>query len=327
MRNYEALSKDVNLLGVIKAAAVIGRYLNRTNLTYYSELSRLAGCEVFVKHENHNPTGSFKIRGALNFFHHMSKEELEAGVLVATRGNHGLAMAWAGRFFNVPCTVVVPEHNNPEINRIVESFGADLIVHGQDFYDAQSYCDELVDSAGYYYVEQGNEPEMLHGLGTMGLEIFQDLPDVDVIMCPIGGGSGCASLIRVAEAIDPGVEIIGVQAERAAAFYESWKSGERVTIEGADTVADGLAARSVFQLPWVIMKDLIADVVLLSEEEILEGVRLALQTTHNLAETAGAASLAAALKIRERLAGKKVALIMSGGNLDHEHLLQALPCR
>jgi len=327
MRNYEALSKDVNLLGVIKAAAVIGRYLNRTNLTYYSELSRLAGCEVFVKHENHNPTGSFKIRGALNFFHHMSREELEAGVLVATRGNHGLAMAWAGRFFNVPCTVVVPEHNNPEINRIVESFGADLIVHGQDFYDAQSYCDELVDSAGYYYVEQGNEPEMLHGLGTMGLEIFQDLPDVDVIICPIGGGSGCASLIRVAEAIDPGVEIIGVQAERAAAFYESWKSGERVTIEGADTVADGLAARSVFQLPWVIMKDLIADVVLLSEEEILEGVRLALQTTHNLAETAGAASLAAALKIRERLAGKKVALIMSGGNLDHEHLLQALPCR
>ena len=327
MRNYEALSKDVNLLGVIKAAAVIGRYLNRTNLTYYSELSRLAGCEVFVKHENHNPTGSFKIRGALNFFHHMSREELEAGVLVATRGNHGLAMAWAGRFFNVPCTVVVPEHNNPEINRIVESFGADLIVHGQDFYDAQSYCDELVDSAGYYYVEQGNEPEMLNGLGTMGLEIFQDLPDVDVIICPIGGGSGCASLIRVAEAIDPGLEIIGVQAERAAAFYESWKNGERVTIEGADTVADGLAARSVFQLPWVIMKDLIADVVLLSEEEILEGVRLALQATHNLAETAGAASLAAALKIRERLAGKKVVLIMSGGNLDHEHLLQALPCK
>jgi len=236
-------------------------------------------------------------------------------------------MACAGRWFDVPCTVVVPERNNPEINRIVESFGAELIVHGEDFYDAQSYCDDLVDSAGYYYVEQGNEPEMLHGLGTMGLEIFQDLPDVDVIICPIGGGSGCASLIRVAEAIDPGVEIIGVQAERAAAFYESWKSGERVTIEGADTVADGLAARSVFQLPWVIMKDLISDVVLLSEEEILEGVRLALQTTHNLAETAGAASLAAALKIRERLAGKKVALIMSGGNLDHEHLLQALPCR
>lgn len=324
MRNYEALSNEVNLIGVIKARAVIGRYLNRTNLIHYSELSRLAGCDVFVKHENHNPTGSFKIRGALNFFHHMSKEELEAGVLVATRGNHGLAMAWAGRFFNVPCTVVVPEHNNPEINRIVESFGADLIVHGKDFHDAQSYCDELVDSAGYYYVEQGNEPEILNGLGTMGFEIFEDLPDVEVIVCPIGGGSGCASLIKVARALNPDVEVVGVQAERAAAFYESWKRGERVTLQDADTVADGLAARSVFQLPFVIMKDLITDVVLVSEGELLEGVRLALQTTHNLAEAAGAAAIAAALKARDRLGGKKVVLIMSGGNLDHEHLLEAL---
>ena len=324
VRDYEALSNQVNLLGTIEARRVIGRYLNRTNLTYYSELSRLVGSEVYVKHENHNPTGSFKIRGALNFFHHMSGEEFETGILVATRGNHGLAMSWAGRFFNVPCTVVVPEQNNPEMNRIVESFGADLIVHGHDFYDAQSYCDELVDTAGYYYVEQGNEPEILNGLGTMGLEIFEDLPDVDVIICPIGGGSGCASLIKVAQAIKPEVEIIGVQAGRAAAFYESWKKGERVTIEVADTVADGLAARSVFQLPWVIMKDHIADVVLLSEEEFLSAVRLALETTHNLAETAGAAPLAAALKIKERLEGKKVVLVMSGGNLDHEHLVQAL---
>jgi threonine dehydratase len=324
LRHYEALSDQVDLLGVIKARAVIDRYLNRTNLTYYSELSRLVGCEVFVKHENHNPTGSFKIRGALNFFHHMSKEELETGVLVSTRGNHGLAMSWAGRWFNVPCTVVVPEHNNPETNRIIESFGADLIVHGYDFYDAQSYCDELVDTAGYYYVEQGNEPEILNGLGTMGLEIFEDLPDVDVIVCPIGGGAGCASLVKVAQAINRRVEVIGVQAERAAAFHTSWKKGEWRIIEGADTVADGLAARSVFQLPYLIMKDHISDVVLLSEEEILEGIRLALQVTHNMAEGAGAASIAAALQIKDRLAGKKVALIMSGGNLDHEHLMQAL---
>jgi threonine dehydratase len=324
MRNYEQLSAEVNLLGVIKARVVTDRYLKRTNLIYYSELSRLAGCEVYVKHENHNPTGSFKIRGAVNFLQHMSSEELEAGVLVATRGNHGLAMAWAGRFFHVPCTVVVPEGNNPEINRIVESFGADLIVHGHDFYDAQSYCDELVDSAGYYYVEQGNEPEILNGLGTMGLEIFDDLPDVDVIICPIGGGSGCASLVKVAQAVNPAVEIIGVQPERAAAFYESWKKGERVRLESADTVADGLAARSVFQLPFAIMKDHITDVVLLTEEEILQGIRLAIETTHNLAEGAGAASLAAALKIKDRLVGKKVALVMSGGNLDHEHLLQAM---
>ena len=324
LRNYEALSGQVNLIGMVKARTVIDRYLNRTNLIYYSELSRLMGCEVFVKHENHNPTGSFKIRGALNFFHHMSKEELEAGILVATRGNHGLAMAWAGRFFHVPCTVVVPEGNNPEINRIVESFGAELIVHGHDFYDAQSYCDELVDSAGYYYVEQGNEPEILNGLGTMSLEIFEDLPDVDVILCPIGGGAGCASLVRAAQALNPKVEVIGVQPERAAAFYASWKKGEWVTIDIAETAADGLAARSVFQLPYAIMKDAISDVVLLTEDEILGGIRLALKSTHNLAEGAGAATIAGALKIRDRLAGKKVALIMSGGNLDQEHLRLAL---
>ena len=247
-----------------------------------------------------------------------------AGILVATRGNHGLAMAWAGRFFHVPCTVVVPEHNNPEINRIVESLGADLIVHGQDFYDAQSYCEELVDTAGYYYVEQGNETEILNGLGTMGLEIFEDMPEVDVVLCPIGGGSGCASLIKAAAAINPEVEIIGVQAEKAAAFYESWKKGERVTIDEADTVADGLAARSVYQLPYVIMKDQVSDVVLLTEEEILGGIRLAVESTHNLAEGAGAAALAATVKIKDRLAGKKVVVIMSGGNLDHEHLLQAM---
>lgn len=324
MRNYEQLSAEVNLLGVIKARAVIDRYLKRTNLTFYSELSRLAGCEVYVKHENHQPTGSFKIRGAVNFFEHMPSEESEAGVLVATRGNHGLAIAWAGRRFNVPCTVVVPEGNNPEINRIVESFGADLIVHGRDFYDAQSYCEELVDSAGYYYVEQGSEPEILNGLGTMGLEIFEDLPEVDVIICPIGGGSGCASLVKVVQAVNPEVEIIGVQPEQAAAYYESLQKGERVRLDSADTAADGLATRSVFQMPYLMMKDHVTDVVLLSEQEILQGIRVAVETTHNLAEGAGAASIAAALKIKDRLAGKNVALVMSGGNLDREHLLQAM---
>ena len=181
--------------------------------------------------------------------------------------------------------MVVPENNNPEINRIIESFGAELITHGHDFYDAQSYCDELVDSAGYYYVEQGNEPEILNGIGTMGLKIFEDLPDVDAIVCPIGGGAGCASLIKVAQAVNPKVEIIGVQAEKAPAFYNSWKKGAWTVLEDADTIANGLAARSVFQLPYVIIKNHITDVVLLSEDEILAGIRLALTCTRNLARS------------------------------------------
>jgi threonine dehydratase len=324
LRKYERLSERVSVQGIIKARSAISHYINKTNLIYYSELSRLIGCDAFVKHENHMPTGSFKIRGAMNFFHTINKEDVENGVLVSTRGNHGLAMALAAQWYNTPCTVVVPENNNPETNRIIESFGAELIEHGHDFYDAQFYCDELVAAAGYYYVEQGNEPEILNGTGTMGLEIFEDLPDVDVIICPIGGGSGCASLLKVAQAINPQVEIIGVEALKAPAFYESIQKQDWVVLDEADTIADGLAARSIFQLSYVIMKDHIKDVVLLSDEEILEGIRLALMTTHNLAEGAGAASIMAALKIRERLAGKKVVLLMTGGNLDRAHLEQAL---
>ncbi len=324
LKKYERLSSHVTIKDILKAKTAIKTYIHRTNLIYYSELSRIIGCDAFVKHENHLPTGSFKIRGALNFFQTIPKEDVANGVLVSTRGNHGLAMAWAGQWFHTPCTVVVPENNNPEINRIIESFGAELIVHGHDFYDAQFYCDELVAAAGYYYVEQGNEPAMLNGIGTMGLEIFEDLPDVDVIICPIGGGGGCASLLRVAQAINPTVEIIGVQAAKAAAFYNSLQKGEWVVLDEAETIADGLAARSVFQLPYVIMKDHMKEVVLLSEDEILEGIRLALTTTHNLAEGAGAASLIAAIKIKEKLKGKKVALIMSGGNLDRTHLELAL---
>ncbi|HHO75845.1 MAG TPA: threonine/serine dehydratase [Deltaproteobacteria bacterium] len=324
LKKYERLNEKVTFKEILKARAAISHYINKTNLIYYSELSRLIGCDAFVKHENHMPTGSFKIRGAINFFHNINKPDVENGVLVSTRGNHGLAMAWAAQWFNIPCTVVVPENNNPDTNRIIENCGAELIEHGHDFYDAQFYCDELVAAAGYYYVEQGNEPEMLNGIGTMGFEIFEDLPDVDVIICPIGGGAGCASLLKVVQAINPGVEIIGVQAVNAPAFYESLARRDWVVLDEAETIADGLAARNVFQLPYVIMKDHIKDVVLLSEEEISEGIRCALMATHNLAEGAGAASIMAALKIKDRLSGKKVVLVMSGGNIDRKQLEQAL---
>jgi threonine dehydratase len=183
-----------------------------------------------------------------------------------------------------------------------------------------------VDSAGYYYVQQGNEPEILNGLATMGLEILEDLPEVDTIICPIGGGAGCASLLKTARAIKPTVEIIGVEPQNAPSFYNSWKKGEIVTLDDAHTVADGLAARTVFHLPYILLKGTINDVVLLTEDEILEGIKMALTATHNLAEGAGAASLMAAYKIKDRLAGKKVVMIMSGGNLKTDTLKAALAC-
>ncbi len=324
LRNYEALSNEVNLLGVIKARGVIGRYLNRTNLTYYSELSRLMGCDVYVKHENHNPTGSFKIRGALNFIQHVSGEELQKrsarGDAGQTRPGHGLRRSLVRRAHHRGG----PRRQQPRSTASYEASAPSSSSTAMTSTRLSRTSDELVDSAGFYYVEQGNEPAILNGLGTMGLEIFEDLPDVDTIVCPIGGGAGCASLIKVAQALAPNVDIIGVQPEQAAAFHASWNQGERVILESCASVADGLAARSPFQLPYLIMKDHISDVVLVSEEEILEGIRLALQMTHNLAEGAGAASIAGALKISDRLAGKKVVVIMSGGNLDQEHLQLAL---
>ncbi len=319
-KHYEDIIRRVNMLEIFKARRTVERVLKRTHLTSYRRLSEEVGADVFVKHENHLPTNSFKVRGAVNFMAHVSEEIQRNGIVVATRGNHGLAVAWAAQEKGVFCNVVVPENNDPELNATILAHGAQLIEHGTDFYEAQDYCEELAENAGYYYLRQGNEPLLITGIATMGLEIFEELPDVDAIIMPIGGGTGCAALAKVIEGINPKVELIGVQAEKIPSFYESWKQKKKVVVPAADTVADGLAARSVFEVPYAILKDRIHDVVLLSEEELIHGVRLALRYTQNLAEVAGAASLAALFKVRERFAGKKVVVVMTGGNITEDRL-------
>jgi threonine dehydratase len=321
---YEQLASQVNMLEIFKARKTVERILNRTQLTYYRRISAELGASIHVKHENHLPTNSFKVRGAVNFMADIAPAIEERGIVVATRGNHGLAVAWAAQESGILCNVVVPESNNPEINAAILSYGAQLIEHGSDFYEVQDYCEELAENAGYYYLRQGNEPQLLTGIATMGLEIFEELPGVDTIIMPIGGGTGCAALAKVIQGINPKVELIGVQAARMPSFYESWRQGKKVTVAPADTVAEGLAARSVYEIPYMILQKQIKDVVLLSEQELLEGVRLALRYTQNLAEVAGAAALAAAFKIREQLTGKKVVVIMTGGNLGIDRLSDIL---
>jgi len=321
---YEDLAAQVNMLGIFKARRNVEQILPRTHLTYHKRLSDDVGASIYVKHENHLPTNSFKVRGAVNFIAQVSPEIQKRGIVVATRGNHGLAVAWAAQGRNIFCNVVVPEHNSPDINAAILSYGAQLIEKGSDFYETQNYCEELSESTGYYYLRQGNEPLLINGIATMGLEIFEELPDVEVIIMPLGGGAGCAALAKVIEEINPKVELIGVQAQRMPSFYESWRQGKKVIVPAAHTVAEGLAARSVFETPYLIMKDLIKDVVLLSEDELLEGVRLALRYTQNLAEVAGAAALAAAFKIKPELAAKKVVAVMTGGNMDLSRLTQIL---
>ena len=322
--HYDDIIRGVNMAEIFKARRIVDQVLNRTHLTYYKRLSEELNAFIYVKHENHLPTNSFKVRGTVNFMAHVSPEIEKQGIAVATRGNHGLAVAWAAQERGIFCNVVVPENNNPDINAEILSYGAQLIEHGSDFYEAQDYCEELSENTGMFHLRQGNEPSLINGIGTMGLEIFGELPDVDIILMPIGGGTGCSALAKVIEGINPKVELIGVEAARMPSFFESWKAGKRVVVPSADTVADGLAARSVFEVPYIILKDRIKDVILLTEEELLEGVLMALRYTQNLAEVAGAATLAAAFKIKDRLAGKKVVAVMTGGNLNLNRLSQVL---
>jgi len=323
-KHYEDLISRVNMLEIFKARHVVEQVLQQTHLTYYQRLSDELGAQIYVKHENHLPTNSFKVRGAVNFMARITPEIQERGVVVATRGNHGLAVAWAAQDKGVFCNIVVPENNNPDTNAAILAYGAQLIEHGNDFYETQDYCDELAENTGYYYLRQGNEPLLITGIATLGLEIFEELPEVDTIVMPIGGGTGCAALAKVIQGINPNVELIGVQAEKMPSFYESWRQGKKVIVPSADTSAEGLAARSVFEIPYMILKDRITDVVLLTEEELLEGVRMSLHYTQNLAEVAGAAALAAAFKIKTKLNGKKVVVIMTGGNLNLSRLAQII---
>ena len=316
--------KTITLQEIIAARRVVTQYLKPTPLVHYPELSERLGFQAYIKHENHHPTGSFKVRGGINFMHHLPQAQRENGVLTATRGNHGQSIAYAAQQFGVKATVVVPHGNNPEKNCAMRAYGAELIEHGSDFDEALALCETLQVERGLYYVHPCMEPALFHGVGTYSLEIFESLPDVDAIIVPIGGGSGSCGAITVSKAINPNAKVIGVQAEKAPAIYRSWKTGQRVETDSCDTMADGIATRAPFPLPLSIINKGIHDIVLLSEAELEEGIRLALRWTHNLAEGAGASPIAAAHKLTDTLAGKHVVMVMSGANLDTKTLKKVL---
>lgn len=297
--------------------------LKPTPLMRHPLLAADTGLDIYVKHENHNPTGAFKIRGGLNLVGSVSAEE-RRGLISASTGNHGQSIALACQRAGVPCTIVVPSGNNPDKNAAMRAFGAEVIEFGRDFDEAREHVEERARERGLRYVHSANEPLLLAGVGTYALEIFEELPDADVILVPIGGGSGACGCSIVRTGIGSRAAIIGVQAERADAFARSWRTRTRVVGTSADTFAEGMATRVTFDLTFDILQRELADIVTLSEEEIAEGVRLALRTTHNLAEGAGAASIAAAKKLGSRLAGKKVVCVMSGGNIDAATLKKVL---
>jgi threonine dehydratase len=309
---------------IYEARPRVYQHLRPTPLLSYPLLSSEIGAAVFVKHENHNPTGAFKIRGGLNLVATLGAGERSAGVMTASTGNHGQSLAMASGLRQVPCTIYVPVGNNPEKNAAMRAYGATVVEHGHDFDEARTRCEQDAGRRGCRYVHPANEPLLLAGVGTYALEIFEQLPRVDVVLVPIGGGSGASGLVTVRTAIGNSARIIGVQADRADAFARSWRSGVRTVGEYADTFAEGIATRVTFDLTFDLLKRELDDIVTLTEEELAEGVRLALRATHNLAEGAGAASLMAAWKLRRELAGKTVVCVMSGGNMDTSVLRRIL---
>lgn len=306
------------------ACEVVYRHISPTPLYEYPLLSRQMGCTLHVKHENHNLTGSFKIRGGINYMSSMTSREKARGVVTVSRGNHGQSVALAARLFGVQATIYIPEGNNPEKNEAMKALGARLVVHGIDFDEAREKLESDFKETDALFIHPANEPKLIAGVGTYALEIFKTLPDPDFILVPVGSGSGVCGLLLAAARLSPSTRIIGVQAKKAPSVYLSWKKGDKISTDSSDTFADGVATRVPCDLTFSYLKDRIDDILLVSEEEIRQAILLLLRTTHNIAEGAGAAALAGALQIRNRLRGKSVAIILSGGNLDQATLRRVL---
>lgn len=308
--------KAPTLHDVYAARERVAPHVPRTALMRHPLLDEATGLSIWVKHENHNPTGAFKVRGGLNLVGSMSPEERARGIVTASTGNHGQSIALASRIHGVRCTVFVPDGNNPEKNAAMRAFGAIVEEGGRDFDEARERCEKKAAETGARYVHSGDEPLLIAGVGTYALEVFEELPNVDVIFVPIGGGSGACGLITVRNALGSHAKIIGVGAVNADAVYRSWKGPERVVGKSANTFAEGIATRVSFDLPFSIYKQHLDGFIQLTEEELAAGVRMALTTTHNLAEGAGSAAIAAAYQQRDTLVGRRVVCIMSGGNID-----------
>jgi len=297
---------------IITARGRIAPFVPVTPLRHYATLDAEvgAGVRVLVKHENHLPTNAFKARNTMSFMSALPEDQRRRGVIAATRGNHGAGLAWAGAQLAVPVVICVPHGNNPEKNAAMRGYGAELIEDGRDYDEAVQAALRLV------MAHSTNDATVIAGAGTMSAELCEQATELDAIVIAIGGGSQAVGALVATRALRPGVAVYGVQAAAASAIHDSWHAGKRLTTESANTFADGLATRSTYDMTWEALRDGLADLVVVSEAEIADAVRMMMRTTHNLAEGAGAAGLAGLLKLRDKLAGKTVAIVLSGSNID-----------
>jgi len=308
------------LADVLKARRAISPYLPVTPALEPAGLAIALGCRAVLKCENLNPTGAFKVRGGVNLLAALEPSVRARGVVAASTGNHGQSVAYAARLFGCKSTIFMPEAANPLKVAATVALGADVVQTGRDFDTARLAAEEHAARHDRRYIHSANEPLLVAGVGTVTLELLEAAPDLNVIFVPIGAGSGALGAGTVARAVNPAIRVVGVQAEGAPAVYRSWREGRRVVTETVDTFADGLATREPFEMPLALLPRLVDEIVLVSDDELARAICLLLETTRQVAEGAGAAALAAALKQRSELAGKNVGLILSGGNITIEQL-------
>jgi threonine dehydratase len=299
-----------------QAMAVVHRSFPGTPQYCWPLLGVRCGAEVWVKHENHTPSGSFKIRGGLVYAERLKRERPNvAGIVSATRGNHGQSLAYAGRRHGVAVTIVVPRENSPEKNAAMRAFGATLVEHGEDFEAAREAAARLADEHGLEFAPSF-APDLVKGVATYSLELFRGAPELDAGYVPIGLGSGICGAIVTRDLLGSRTEIIGVQSAGADCYARSLAAGHVVVLNRSDTLADGMAVRQPDAAAFEIIRRGVSRIVTVTDAEIGAAIRAYWTDTHNLVEGAGAAPLAALLKEREAMAGRRVGLIVSGGNIN-----------
>ena len=312
----------VDFADVLAARDFLAAHIRPTPLIRREAVCAELGVEALLKCESALPTAAFKVRGGLNLLGR--DPTAKRGVIAASTGNHGQSLAYAGKTFGIPVTIVAPLGANPLKLEAMRRYGATIIEHGIDYDEARVECERRAAAAGVRYVHSGNEPYLIAGVATASLEVLEERPDVEVLIVPVGGGSGAAGACVVAKHLRPSVRVIGVQSSGASAAYLSWR--DRQPREGGPirTFAEGLATRTSFDLPQRILIDLLDDFVLVDDADLYRAMRLLLVRGHQLAEGAGAAATAAAWKLRDRLQGKIVALWISGANATAESMKTAL---
>lgn len=301
-----------------KTAKSIYQVMPPTPQYLWPQLSQTSGCDVWVKHENHTPTSAFKVRGGINIVDQLlASRNSPKGLISATRGNHGQSLSFAASRRGLPVTIVVPECNSEDQNRAIKTWGADLVIHGNDFEAARKHSLLLQQESGYLAIPPF-ERELVMGVASYALEFFNAVKDLDCVYAPIGMGSGICGLIRTRDLLKLKTEIIGVVAKGAPTFALSFDAGKIINTEQANTIADGVATSAPMEEAFEIIKHGAARVIQVSEQQIAQAMLQYYSQTHNLAEGAGAVPLAGLNSEKSKMRGKKIGLILSGGNIDFD---------